>query len=436
MSAVEAAKSAVLASIDRDFLVGLVADLVRIPTVNPKFEANEALNREPDLQAHLAGVMQSVGLETELFDALPGRPNLIGHSRGTDARSLVLNGHVDVVPTGDVSLWTVDPFGGTIKDGRLYGRGALDMKAGVAAGVAAVKALRDAGVALEGWLDLHAVVDEEAGGFGSIEAVKRCRRPAAVAVLEPTWGAILPAEGGLDWVRVTIRGRTGHAGWRYNEIFPQPDLPGRIVPGINAVELGNRFLSALREFERERTRRLSHPLMPPGVNTINPGIVVAGAGLGPNGLPAILTNPAIIPDVFVIDLDYKFLPQEDPREVRAEFERFVHHFAQTDAWLRDNPPTVAWDLYGLYFPPMDTPADHPLVRSLIDGRKAMGLGAEVRGFVAVCDAAHYAGAGIPGVIHGPSGDGMHGADEYVDIESIVDTAKVIALTAIDWCGLR
>lgn len=436
MSAVEAAKSAVLASIDRDFLVGLVADLVRIPTVNPKFEANEALNREPDLQAHLAGVMQSVGLETELFDALPGRPNLIGHSRGTDARSLVLNGHVDVVPTGDVSLWTVDPFGGTIKDGRLYGRGALDMKAGVAAGVAAVKALRDAGVALEGWLDLHAVVDEEAGGFGSIEAVKRCRRPAAVAVLEPTWGAILPAEGGLDWVRVTIRGRTGHAGWRYNEIFPQPDVPGRIVPGINAVELGNRFLSALREFERERTRRLSHPLMPPGVNTINPGIVVAGAGLGPNGLPAILTNPAIIPDVFVIDLDYKFLPQEDPREVRAEFERFVHHFAQTDAWLRDNPPTVAWDLYGLYFPPMDTPADHPLVRSLIDGRKAMGLGAEVRGFVAVCDAAHYAGAGIPGVIHGPSGDGMHGADEYVDIESIVDTAKVIALTAIDWCGLR
>lgn len=436
MSAVEAAKSAVLASIDRDFLVGLVADLVRIPTVNPKFEANEALNREPDLQAHLAGVMQSVGLETELFDALPGRPNLIGHSRGTDARSLVLNGHVDVVPTGDLSRWTVDPFGGTIKDGRLYGRGALDMKAGVAAGVAAVKALRDAGVALEGWLDLHAVVDEEAGGFGSIEAVKRCRPPAAVAVLEPTWGAILPAEGGLDWVRVTIRGRTGHAGWRYNEIFPQPDVPGRIVPGINAVELGNRFLSALREFERERTRRLSHPLMPPGVNTINPGIVVAGAGLGPNGLPAILTNPAIIPDVFVIDLDYKFLPQEDPREVRAEFERFVHHFAQTDAWLRDNPPTVAWDLYGLYFPPMDTPADHPLVRSLIDGRKAMGLGAEVRGFVAVCDAAHYAGAGIPGVIHGPSGDGMHGADEYVDIESIVDTAKVIALTAIDWCGLR
>ena len=369
MSAVEAAKSAVLASIDRDFLVGLVADLVRIPTVNPKFEANEALNREPDLQAHLAGVMQSVGLETELFDALPGRPNLIGHSRGTDARSLVLNGHVDVVPTGDVSLWTVDPFGGTIKDGRLYGRGALDMKAGVAAGVAAVKALRDAGVALEGWLDLHAVLDEEAGGFGSIEAVKRCRQPAAVAVLEPTWGAILPAEGGLDWVRVTIRGRTGHAGWRYNEIFPQPDVPGRIVPGINAVELGNRFLSALREFERERTRRLSHPLMPPGVNTINPGIVVAGAGLGPNGLPAILTNPAIIPDVFVIDLDYKFLPQEDPREVRAEFERFVHHFAQTDAWLRDNPPTVAWDLYGLYFPPIEMPADHPLVRSSTAARR-------------------------------------------------------------------
>ena len=162
----------------------------------------------------------------------------------------------------------------------------------------------------------------------------------------------------------------------------------------------------------------------------------AGAGLGPDGLPVVMTNPAIIPDVFVVDLDYKFLPQEDPREVRAEFERFVHHFAQTETWLRDNPPSVQWDLYGLYFPPMDTPIDHALVRSLVANREALGLKAEIKGFIAVCDAAHYAGAGVPGVIHGPTGNGLHGADEYVDIKSVVETARVIAMTAIDWCGLR
>lgn len=430
------AKKAADACIDRDFLVGLVGDLVRIPTVNPKFETSEGLNRELDLQAYLAGVLRSVGLETETFDALPGRPNLIGHGVGRDDRSLVLNGHIDVVPTGDVSLWSVDPFGGTVKDGRLYGRGSLDMKAGLAAGVAAVKALRDAGLTLGGWIDIHSVVDEEAGGFGSIEAVRRCRKPAGVLVLEPTWGDILPAEGGLDWVRVTIRGRTGHSGWRYNEIYPQPQTPGRIVPAVNAIELGTRFLTSLRDFERDRARRLFHPLLPPGVNSINPGAMRAGSGLGPDGLPVVMTNPAIIPDVFVVDLDYKFLPQEDPHEVRAEFERFVHHFAQTETWLRDNPPAVQWDLHGLYFPPMDTAIHHGLVRSLVANRTSLGLTAEIKGFIAVCDAAHYAGAGVPGVIHGPSGNGLHGADEYVDIESIVETTRVIAMTAIDWCGLQ
>jgi acetylornithine deacetylase len=431
-----AAKAAVLEALDEDFLVGLARDLVRIPTVNPKFEMQQGLNREPELQAHLEGVMRAVGLATEQFDALPGRPNLRGSLPGSEARSLVLNGHVDVVPPGDLAKWTVDPFGGEIRDRRLYGRGAVDMKAGVATGVAVVKAIRDAGVELEGWLDLHAVVDEEAGGFGSMAAVKRWRTPAAVIVLEPTWGAIMAAEGGLDWVRVTIPGRSGHAGWRYNEIYPQPHLPGRIAPSVNAVELGSRFVLALREFERDRARRLWHPLMPPGVNSINPGVVVAGAGLGTDGRPAILGNAAIVPDRFVLDLDYKFLPQEDPREVRAEFERFVHHWAQTDDFLRENPPTVEWDLYGLHFPPLDTPVDHPLVQSLLANRAALGKPSEIKGFVAVCDVAFYSGAGVPGVIHGAAGDGFHGTDEYVDIDAAVEAAKVIAATVIDWCGVR
>jgi len=114
----------------------------------------------------------------------------------------------------------------------------------------------------------------------------------------------------------------------------------------------------------------------------------------------------------------------------------VHHFAQQDAWLREHPPVIEWELGGLHFPPMNTPVDHPLVKSLVARRTQLGKPTKVQGFVAVCDAAHYAGAGVDGVIFGPTGDGLHGVDEYVDIESLVEATKVIAATVIDWCGVR
>ena len=300
----------------------------------------------------------------------------------------------------------------------------------------ASRAIRAAGIDLKGRLSLHSVVDEEAGGFGAMEAVRRGRLAKAILVAEPTWGDVLPAEGGLEWARVTIRGRAAHSAWRYNEIFPQRDEPGRLEPGVNAIELAMRFIEALRHYEAGRCRSLSHPLLPPGMNTINVGVIRGGAGLGFDGLPVIMTNPAIIPDVAVLDLDMKFLPQETSADYRRDFEAFVHHFAQTDAWLRANPPEIAWELGGLHFPPLDTPLDHPLVRSLVERKSALGKPPAIKGFTAVCDAAHYAGAGVAGVIFGPSGDGFHGDDEYVEIASLVDTAKVIAASAIDWCGLR
>lgn len=432
--AVAAAKAAVEAG--REQLVALTRDLVRIPSVNPKFQTDPALNREADVQALLEPVLQREGFATEQFEVFARRPNLLADWPGSEERSLILCGHVDVVPAGERGRWSVDPFGGEIKDGRLYGRGAIDMKGGLAACVAAAGAIQATGLTLEGRLSIHSVVDEEAGGFGAMEAVRRGRLARAVLVAEPTWGDVLPAEGGLEWARVTIRGRAAHSAWRYNEIFPQRDEPGRLEPGVNAIELAMRFIEALRHYEAGRCRALSHPLLPPGMNTINAGVIRGGAGLGPDGLPVTMTNPAIIPDVVVIDLDMKFLPQETSVTYRRDFEAFLHHFAQTDAWLRANPPTVAWELGGLHFPPLNTPVDHPLVRSLVERKTALGLPPGIKGFTAVCDAAHYAGAGVDGVIFGPIGDGFHGDNEYVEIASLVDTAKVIAATVIDWCGVR
>jgi acetylornithine deacetylase/succinyl-diaminopimelate desuccinylase family protein len=421
---------------DEEFLVDLTRRLVRIPTVNPKFEADPAINREAELQRELRAVLDGIGMATESYDVFPDRPNLTGSLPGSEPRSLILCGHVDVVPVGERALWSVDPFGAEIRGRRLYGRGAIDMKSGVAAAVAVARAVREAGVSLEGRLDLHAVVDEEAGGFGASDLVRRGARAAGLIVTEPTWQTVQPAEGGLEWVRVTLRGRNAHSAWRYNELYPQPATPDRLEPGVNALELGTRFVQAVQQLERDwTTRKRPHPLLPAGMNTIHPGVMVCGAGLASNGLPQLLTNPAIVPDTAVIDFDLKFLPNETSADIRRDFEAFVHAFAQGDSWLREHPPTVEWDLYGLHFPPLNTPVEHGLVQALVQSRAAAGLDTEIKGFVAVCDAAHYAGAGIPGVIYGAGGEGFHGKDEYVDLDSLAVVTRTLAAAVVAWCGV-
>jgi len=421
---------------ERDYVTELTQAIVRIPSVNPKFVQDPAQNNEPAVQDRLQSEAEAMGFATERWEVFPGRPNLVSDLAGDEARSLILCGHVDVVPIGQKADWTVEPFGGDIRNGRLYGRGSFDMKGGVAACVAAARAIRKAGIKLQGRLSIHTVVDEEAGGFGAMDMVAKGKLAKAAIIAEATDGNVVASEGGLYWVRITIRGRQAHAGWRFNEIWPQHDAPGRPVSGVNAVELATRFLMALRNYESIRCRTTSHPLVPAGLNTINPGVVRAGAGLGDDGLPMIMGNPAIIPDVAVIDLDFKFLPNEDAAEVRKEFESFVYHFCQQDRWLREHPIAVKWALGDLYFPPMDTPADHPLAVSLIKRHGELGRQSSIKGFNAVTDAAHYAGAGVAPVIFGPGGDGAHGTDEYVEISSLHDTSKTIAAAIIDWCGVR
>ncbi len=421
---------------DREYVTALTRDLVRIPSVNPRFVQDAAINGEAKVQDRLGEELEGLGFQVDRWDVSPDRPNLVADWPGSEGRSLLLCGHVDVVPIGDPEQWTMEPFGGEVRDGRLYGRGAVDMKSGVAACLAAARAIRKAGVTLEGRLSIHTVVDEEAGGFGAKDAVAKGRLAKAGIVTEPTWGDVLPAEGGLYWVRVTIRGRQGHSGWRFNEIWPQPDVPGRLLPSVNAVELATRFLAALREFESIRCRTTWHPLCPPGMNAVHPGVVRIGAGLGSDGLPVTMTNPAIVPDAAVIDIDYKFLPNEDPAEVRAEFEAFVHHFCQMDRWLRENPIIVDWNYAQLYFPPMDTPVDHPLVTSLVRRASREGPAPTVKAFEAVADCAHYTGAGVPCVLYGPSGDGLHGYDEYVDLGSLARVTRTLAESIVDLCGVR
>ncbi|MEX0343562.1 MAG: M20 family metallopeptidase [Rhizobiaceae bacterium] len=429
----------VWAEIDRnnDFVIELTQAMVRIPSVNPKFQVEQGLNRESDVQDLVQKQLEDDGFSIDRWDVFDDRPNVIGEWEGSDDKSLILCGHIDVVPVGDGSAWKREPFGGQLEDGRIWGRGAVDMKSGVAACIAAAHAIRQAGIELEGRLAIHSVVDEEAGGFGAMDLVKNKRLAKRAIIAEPTWRNIVPAEGGLSWVRVTIFGKQAHAGWRFNSIWPQAHTEDRIEPGVNAIELANRFLNALRDFEASRCRDHWHPLVPAGLATINPGVIRGGAGMGEDGNPAIMTNAAIISDVVTIDLDYKFMPDEDFEDVKKEFEDFVENFAAMDPWMRENPPKILWDLFDLNFPPMNTPIDHPLVKSLhARASQVQARAPEVKGFEAVTDAAHYAGAGVDAVIYGASGDGFHGNDECVEVDSLIEATKVIAATVIDSCGTK
>ncbi|MBW5437972.1 ArgE/DapE family deacylase [Bradyrhizobium canariense] len=438
MANLEAAVKAAWKAIDeeRSYATDLTQRLVRIPSVNPKFINDPAQNRERAVQDVVELELGSIGMSIDRWDVFPDRPNVVGQIAGAEERSLLLCGHIDVVPVGERSTWTVDPFGGEIKDGKLYGRGAVDMKGGVAAAIAAIRGIRAAGIELQGRIALHSVVDEESGGFGAKDAIKRGHLAKAAVITEASWGDIQVCEGGLEWIRITITGQQGHSAWRYNEIWPQRDGPDRLRPAVNAIDIAARFLDALRNFESSRCRHRQHSLLPPGMNTINVGAMRAGAGLGPDGLPLVMTNPAIIPDVAVIDLDYKFLPNQTKEDIRSEFDAFVHHFCQQDLWLQKHPIRVEWDLAGMHFPPINTPPDHAVVQSLLMRRTQLGGKPRISGVTFVTDAAHYAGAGVDAVICGPLGDGFHGVDEYVDIASLEETTKTLAASIIDWCGVK
>ena len=421
----------------RDDIIKLVQDMVAFKSVNPRFMADPENSQESEVQDLVETRLRALGLDITRWEAEARRPNLVAQRIGAGGgRSLVFNGHIDVVPIGDLDGWNHDPWGSDIADGKLYGRGTVDMKAGVAAFISATQAIIEAGIVLNGDLQLHIVVDEEAGGFaGTRDVIKRGYRADGVIVAEPTSGLIDAAEGGLSWLRVTIRGRAAHAGWRFAQIYPQQDPDAANSDGVNAIEKGVKFVQAVREFEREWAHGRHHPLMPPGITTINPGVMIGGVGLGEDGLPQITSNPAMIPDVCVVDFDFKYLPTETFDEVRQEFEAFVAAFARTDPWLRDHPPTLQWHLSNIDFPPFSTPPDHALIQAVRDTHQQLGIETVLTGKRAVTDAAFYAGAGMAPIVLGPAGEGLHGDNEYVELDSLIETAKVFAGVILRWCGV-
>lgn len=412
--------------------VKLLQKLIAIPSENPKLTGQDP-TEEVRCQDLIEQELRERGMQVDRFDALPNRPDVVGRKVGRgNGRSLLFNGHVDVVPAGDPADWRYPPFSGTIEDGQIWGRGACDMKGGIIAALVAIQALESAGIELAGDLVVQSVVDEETGGPGTRAAIERGHVADAAICVEPTDLQIMPVEGGLEWVRIVVRGKAGHAALRYKSVHA-----GGGAPAVNAIEKMHKILDAVLTLEREWGIRKRHPLLPAGITTINPGVMLGGSGGGVDGVPEITTAVATIPDYCSLELDLKYLPNETPEAVRAEFERFISHVAANDSWMAEHPPEIEWGIRGVSFPPAETAPNHPLIEALGHQIEAVtGKTVGITGFVAVSDIAWLAEAGIPCTLFGPGqADYAHAVDERITIDELGQGAEILARTAAAWCGV-
>jgi acetylornithine deacetylase len=420
-----------------DDILNFLSRLVSFPTPtqNPEDKHYPAAIRA--CHAFLSDSLKSMGFSLDTWLArpmtFPEHPVLVGTLKGTGGgRSIALNGHVDVVPAGDESTWRHSPWGGEVIDGKLWGRGACDMKGGVAAMIQAVRAIRDCGLRLKGDVYVHVVSDEEVVGFGSRECAERAPRPDFVLVTEPTRLNVLPVEGGLEHVRIEIEGREEHAGRRYASIYPRETDRGH---GVNAVEKGLKIVQALQDLERSWALSKSHPLLPAGFNTLLPGLFISGPGGGRDGRLNMITNPGTTPNYCCIEYNIWYYPQETLDEIQRDVEGYINAISQYDPWLKAHPPRFTWGLRNISFPPANTDPDHEVVNGLLSSLQRLGCPSQITGFNAASDLAWYAAKGIRGAIFGP-GDlaCAHSPDEFVPVPDLLNVTKAIAIALLSWCG--
>jgi acetylornithine deacetylase len=430
----------VLGEVDalRDDLLSTVSAAVQIPSINPNYPGqvyHDLVGGEADVARFMAGIYEQLGAEVDVFSVQPGRENAVGVVRGHGGgRSLIYCGHVDVVPAGDLELWTSgDPFSGRIDGDRIWGRGSTDMKAGIVAQAFAALALRNAGVQLDGDLILESVAGEETMDheLGVTAVCERGYLADAAIVAEPSSPpaplAVVPVTPGIMWFSVTVKGKAGHASMR-GQTFRAGGLGSDLA--VSAIDKGMRIFDALRALEDEWGLTKQHPLYAPGHFAIHPGVVAGG----PHGVQV----PYSVSEFMTTEYLVIHHPEDDPEDVRREIADQVHHAAQLDGWLREHPPVVAWKVH---WPSSSVPVDHPICVAVADGHELAAEGTRfagrppVHGFFGAEDTTWLQRAGVPAISYGPGDLRLaHAPDEYCLIDEILCAARTYAVTAMRWCG--
>jgi acetylornithine deacetylase len=375
---------------------GLARALARVDSRNPSLVVGGP--GEHAAATLLRDVLDAWGFRTDMHDAAPGRPNLVARIGGASGkRSLMLNGHLDVV---GVDGMIHAPFDAHERDGRMYGRGTADMKGGIASMCAA--AYRVANTAAEmGEMIIAAVADEEYASLGTRALLERGVRADAAVVTEPTTLAIMPAHRGFVWLEVEVTGRAAHG--------------SRWDIGVDAIRHAGLLLAELDRIDADVLPRRTHALL--GRGSLHASTIAGGIGM------------STYPDRCLLRLERRTIPGELTSAIVAEVERAC------DA-VRARRPTFAASVRLMEAQgPSDVAIDAPLVRGLVAALEVHGELPRIEGMSAWTDAALLNEAGIPAVCFGPGDISLaHAAEEYIPLGEIDRATSVLATFARDWCG--
>jgi acetylornithine deacetylase len=374
--------------------IDLLRRLVAIDSVNPSLVPGGAGERR--IAHAVRDEMLHLGLSAEVHEVAPGRSNTVGVLEGRGpGRSLILCGHLDTVGVAGMAA----PFDPVERDGRLYGRGAQDMKGGLAAILGAARAIVQSGGLPAGRLVVAAVADEEHGSLGA-EALVRAVRAEGAVVAEPTDLAVGVAHKGFAWVEMVTRGRAAHG--------------SRPLEGRDAIVAMGRVLSRLESLDRELQGRPPHPLL--GTASLHASLIEGGREL------------SSYPDRCVLQMERRSLPGEAPEGALAEVEALLHALRAED---RDFEAEARLT-FGRS--PYETPVDHPLPRLLEAAVTRSGRTPRRVGVSFWTDAAILGEAGIPSVVFGPGGEGLHSLEEYVRLDEVLACRDVLVEVARAFCA--
>ena len=376
-----------------DPAVTLLRDLVAIDSVNPSLASGA--RGEAEVARRIAGELDAIGLRVEMTEAAPGRPNVVGVLDGrATGRSLMFCGHTDTVGVSGMH----QPFTPAIRDGRLYGRGSQDMKGGVAAMIGAVRRIVETGGLAKGRVIVAAVVDEEHESIGAETLVEKWRADAAV-VTEPTGLDVAVAHKGFQWIALETRGRAAHG--------------SRPLDGRDAILRIGRVLARLEALDRRLQTGPSHALL--GTASLHASLIEGGHELSSYPARAALRY------------ERRTLPGEPSDIARVEADAILAELKEEDAEFEAEARLV----FGRSAYEIDAGSQLPTV--LTEAARTAGCSASIAGMTFWTDAAILGAAGIPSVLFGPGGAGLHSIEEYVIVDDVCRCRDALVNLARAWC---
>ena len=401
----------------------------------------EGQGKEKEVQEWLAKSLESFGFEVDKWasDKEQQRPNVVATLKGTKSNTsndLILNGHSDVVP--EIEDWKYDPWEPRVENGKVFARGASDMKGPNTAGIWALKAIKESGIDIDGDVFLQLMVGEESNEgktIGTASAIKRGYKAPFAIVMEPTDLEIHIKSCSLFFFELIVPGKSVHNSSRNQVIFPQPaGVKSGPDVGVDALRKAQPFIEMFYRMETEWNQRWEDKILGQGgkfgndkqgigIFTINPALIEGGNYLG------------AVPGKLKITYGVWYPPEIDVHDIWEEIEEKVESLAKTDDWLKNNPPTLnipvlqKWEGFETDFDNEGIKVLRKSIEEVIDEE------AIVSGFKAVCDATYLDEKDIPSVVYGPGSVnyGVHGAEEYIPIDELVKATKVYANFILNWC---